>query len=58
MTAVTSWLRGAVGTTLFLLIFVGWLIGNGSVQDRRLRRMRDAPGASGTEREHGPSDLR
>ncbi|MEU2494179.1 hypothetical protein [Streptomyces sp. NPDC007883] len=58
MTAVTSGLRGAVGITLFLVIFVGWLIGNGSVQDRRLRRMRDALGTSGTQREPGLSDER
>jgi hypothetical protein len=58
MTAVTSGLRGAIGFTLFFLVFLGWLIGNGSVQDRRLRRMRDALGTCGTEREPGPPDER
>ncbi|MFJ9805617.1 hypothetical protein [Streptomyces wuyuanensis] len=58
MTAVTSGLRGAIGITLFLVVFLGWLIGNGRVQDRRLRRMRDALGASGTERQPGPPDER
>ncbi|MFD3580451.1 hypothetical protein [Streptomyces sp. NPDC058644] len=55
MTAMTSGLRQTLGFALLAVVFVGWLITNGNLQNRRLRHMRDALGAShaasGTEAE-------
>ncbi|MGW7090204.1 hypothetical protein ACWGH2_42880 [Streptomyces sp. NPDC054871] len=42
MTAMTSGLRQTLGFALFSVIFVGWLIANGNLQNRRLRHMRGA----------------
>ncbi|MFD7439715.1 hypothetical protein [Streptomyces sp. NPDC059861] len=45
-TAVTSGPRQTTGFALFSALFVGWLIVNGNLQNRRLQRMHDALDAS------------
>ncbi|MFF7206221.1 hypothetical protein [Streptomyces sp. NPDC008141] len=59
MTAVTSGVRQTLGFALLFAIFIGWLIANGTLQNRRLRRMRDALDATHAEPRAGaelPSD--